>query len=423
MEVHSAEAERALLGTAITSTNGVQSLLLSVPEAAFFYRSHRLAFQAMRELYEQHKPLDAVTIADRLERIVERNDIDPHELVCSLVDASGTCLNAEHYRQIVIDRYQRRSILDLANKAREGAKDDAEIERLVANCMEDMQTIQQLGVTSDSVLVTDGLDGAVDRYLARRPEEVIDTGIVTADRLIRGMEPGEVAVVGAQPSVGKSTLGMGVAAHNAINRRIPSLVVTIEVGTVQWQQKLAIHWAGRHGLRPTRDSLADATVEILRERPPLWVLYRPHLTPSRLRAAIDQLKPKGLRLLVIDYLQLMSSDRRHDSRQAEVSELSRQIKILAGEYGLVVVSLSQLNRQPSSRSNARPRLSDLRESGAIEQDAGVVVLIHRPQYQAEQAPEEQDDVELIIAKNRHGPTGSASVRFSGPRLRFEDRHI
>ncbi len=422
---HDHAAEQALLGVMMLSAHVVDDVTDVIGGTDFYQPSHEAVFDAIVSLASTGRPSDPVAVADELSKRGALSAVGGASYLHDLFAAATIGSNAGHYAEIIKGHSVRRRIISAGVKATQLGF-DAHGE---AADIADQAQQAFYAATEDSRRETTPLAGALlgETYdWLESPERSvgIPTGFPDVDRLLSGgLEAGQMAIIAARPGMGKSTFAMDIARHAAIRRRIPTLFVSLEMS----RHELMLRILSAHASIPLNslrqrdltsgqwDQLQQASTVI--QDAPLWLEDRGGITPLELRAKARQLKRQGLGLIVLDYLQLMSSGRRVESRQVEVSEFSRQIKLLAKELEIPILTLSQLNRQSEQRADRKPAMADLRESGSLEQDADIVILLHREDA-TDKTSARLGEADIIVAKNRNGETGSAVLLFQGALSRF-----
>jgi replicative DNA helicase len=357
--------------------------------------------------------------------------------VAALIDAVATTANAEAYARIVRDKSIHRRLVSAGNQIlRLGYAEDRELEDVLDEAERLVFEIASTGASGSVRHVSEVLGVTFEQIERRFHEGQIVTGVSTGfidfDRLTGGFQPGSLNIIAARPSMGKTAFALNIAQHAAQEKGVPVLLFSLEMGAEQLAQRLlgAEARVNIHDLRtgnfPEKawDSLAEAAGRL--SQSPIYIDDSSLLTTSDLRARVRRFQARQkdkLGMVVVDYLQLMSWSRRTDSKQQEVSEISRALKGVAREFDIPVVALSQLSRAVESRPDKRPQLSDLRDSGAIEQDADLVCLLFRPGYYEPKSSgqENNPEAEVIVAKHRNGPTGTVDLIFLQEFARFAGR--
>ncbi|PRD67156.1 replicative DNA helicase [Malikia granosa] len=433
---HSIEAESSVLGGLLLD-NGAWDRVGDLLQNSDYYRfEHQLIHGAIAKLINANKPADVITVFEQLESEGQADKVGGLGYLNQLAQYVPSAANIRRYAEIVRERAILRKLIkvsdDIATRAfnPKGAKvaeilDEAE--QKVFNIGEEGTRMKQ-GFQSMDTLVVDLLDRVTE--MADNPNDVtgVPTGFVDLDRMTSGLQAGDMVVLAARPSMGKTAFAVNIAEHVALNEGLPVAIFSMEMGAAQ----LAVRIVGSIGrinqghLRTgklTDDEWPRLTEAIERLRTvSLHIDETPGLKPSELRANARRLARQcgKLGLIVVDYLQLMSgSSSDTDNRATELGEISRGLKMLAKELQCPVIALSQLNRSVEQRADKRPMMSDLRESGAIEQDADIIMFIYRDEYYTKEACKEPGVAEIIIAKQRNGPTGTVKLAFMNMLTRFE----
>jgi replicative DNA helicase len=431
---HNLEAEESLLGAMLLS-NDAASAAMEICESTDFYKpAHGHIFSAIRALFERGEAVDAVTVTDELRRSGLLEAVGDPALLVSLQANTPSIANALHYAKIVEEHSLLRRLVGVAGEIADigysvpedvaGAVDRAEQMVFDVNQRRTMVSIQSLG---------DLLGPSLDRIemLANRHDSItgLATGYVDLDEMLAGLQPSSLTIVGARPSMGKTSFALGIVAHAGVVSRKPVLLFSLEMGHFELTQRILASEAlvDAHRLRigqlqePDWPKVSRAISRL--SDAPIFIDDNPNLTVMDIRARARRLKKKEgeLGLVVVDYLQLMTGRQRAENRQVEVAEISRGLKILARELEVPVVALSQLSRGLEARADKRPMLSDLRESGSLEQDADVVVFIYREeQYDADAPLDRRGVADIIVAKHRNGRTGTIQLAFRTQYARFDN---
>ena len=423
-------AEQSVLGAMMTSKDAIANVAELVKGVDFYRPAHELIFAAIVDLYGRGEPADAITVAAELTRRGEISRVGGHVYIHDLLASVAIAANATYYAEIVREKAVLRRLVDasikIAQLAYAGEGDVADLVDLAQQTVYDVaegKTSEDYRPLADLVSPTwaelEAL-GSRNGMLAGVP-----TGFAELDELTNGLHSGQMIIVAARPAIGKSTLSLDIARAAAIKNKMTTAIFSLEMSSTEIMMRLLSAEASMplQKLRTGKindedwDRLAAVTGRI--GDAPLYIDDSPNLTMMEIRAKARRLKQRhDLKLVVIDYIQLMSSGRKVESRQLEVSEFSRQIKLLAKELDIPVIAISQLNRGSEQRTDKKPLLSDLRESGSLEQDADVVILLHREDfYNKDSRPGEAD---LIVAKHRNGETKTLCVAFQGHLSRFVD---
>jgi replicative DNA helicase len=429
---HNREAERSLLGSMLRDNNVVPDVVQLVRADNFYVFGHQKIFEAITNLnVEQGKPADIVTVVNWLTENQALEDAGGHEYVGELWDAAPSAANARHYAEIIRQKAIVRNLIHACNEVQRDAYDQL----LPANELLDMAErrileIAEMGVTGDTKTLQDAIQEAylrLDQRKQRGDAELsgIASGYLDLDNLTAGMQNSELIIIAARPSVGKTAFALNLLRHVVVEERLPALFVSLEQARVELAERLLCCQAKVDSHRLRRGYLNEDEMNRLLDagsvlsEAKLFIDDTPGQSMLRIAANARRLKLRhDIRIVVIDYLQLIDPDDRRDSRQEQVAAISRRLKFLARELSIPVVALAQVNRSSEDRQDHRPRLSDLRESGAIEQDADTVMMLHRPDYH--EPGQQEGIVEIIIAKQRNGPTGDVTLLYVKQFMRFEN---
>ena len=438
---HDEAAEQGVLGCMLSDERAASVAVELLVEQDFYLPRHQLLFTLFKELHQQQPDLDLLYVGSELDRRGLTERVGGKDVPGRLLEATPNPGNVERYCRIVRERATERKLIEAAVRIIEGCKsptpdEDAQAllnraEALIYN-IADERGGQDVSSMHD--LLEHVLSEAQKHVDARaRNEEIplpcIATGFGEIDNLLAGgLWPGEVIIVAARPSVGKTTFAINVARKMAVKpperNPVPVAIFSLEMPAEQISKNILCAEARISSAKMRRYQFDEQEFENVRfvagnlQRAPIYVDDAKGLTPSELRARARRLcHRQGVRMFVVDYLQLMTSDRRSDSREQEVAELSRNVKALARELNVPIILLSQLKRPPAGSENKKPQLSDLRESGSIEQDADVVIMLHR-ELEAETGLRTTDTT-AIVQKNRNGETGDVRLTFFPHELRFE----
>lgn len=428
---HDLLAEQSALGGMLLSKDAVADVMEVASGVDFYMPKHETIFDAIFNLYSRGEPTDVITVTDELTKSGELSKAGGAEYLHTLTSLVPTAANAGFYAEIVAEKAVLRRLVEAGTRiVQMGYASEGEVVDLVNNAQAEIYRVTSSSESEDFVPLNDAVGSAIDEIEATKSRGGIMTGVPTGfvelDELTNGLHPGQLIIVAARPALGKSTLALDFARAASIKHNLPSIVFSLEMGRSEIAMRLLSAEASvpLHNMRKgTVDSRDWTTIAQTRGRindAPLYIDDSPNLTLVEIRAKCRRLKQRyGLKLVVIDYLQLMTSGKRVESRQQEVSEFSRALKLLAKELQVPVVALSQLNRGPEQRSDKMPALSDLRESGSLEQDADVVILLHRESAYEKDSPR-AGEADFIVAKHRNGPTRTVTVAFQGHFSRFQD---
>jgi replicative DNA helicase len=428
---HDLLAEQSAIGGMLLSKDAVADVVEVVRGADFYIPKHELIFEAILNLYSHGEPTDVIAVTDELTKAGEIVRAGGAEYLHTLTSLVPTAANAGFYSSIVAEKAVLRRLVEAGTRiVQMGYASEGEVVDLVNNAQAEIYGVTGSVEVEDYVPLAEAVTSAIDEIEAAAGRDGQMTGVPTGfaelDKLTNGLHPGQLIIIAARPAIGKSTLALDFARAASIHHDLPAIVFSLEMGRseiamrllsaeasvpLQSMRKGTVHSSDWTTIAQTRGRINDA---------PLYVDDSPNMTLVEIRAKCRRLKQKvGLKLVVIDYLQLMTSGKKVESRQQEVSEFSRALKLLAKEIGVPVIALSQLNRGPEQRSDKKPALSDLRESGSLEQDADMVILLHRESAYEKDSPR-AGEADLIIAKHRNGPTDTLTVGFHGHFSRFVD---
>ena len=427
---HNLEAERSILG-AILIRNDAFNVAAELIDADDFFRdAHRRVFDKMVDLNERGQAIDLVTLRDELSRSGELEPVGGPAYISSLADGVPRSTNVDHYARIVKERATLRNLIAAANRIEAeayAAREEAAV--VLDRAEQEIFSIAEGRIRSGFVpigeLARDSFDTIERLQSVRSAVTGVPTGFVDIDEMTAGLQPADLVIVAARPSMGKTAFALNVGAHVGTTSERTVGVFSLEMSKEQLFLRMLTSAAQIDSHRFRTGLLTESDYGRLSEAITSLSAARVHIddTPSlgvlEMRAKSRRLKAEhGLDLLVIDYLQLMQGRGRFENRNQEIASISRSLKALAKELDVPVVALSQLSRAPESRSDKRPQLSDLRESGALEQDADVVLFIFREDMY-EETPENENVAEIIVGKQRNGPTGTVKLAFLKQQTRFE----
>ncbi|MBW1598810.1 replicative DNA helicase [Streptomyces sp. JJ38] len=426
-------AEQSVLGGMLLSKEAIADVVEVLQGQDFYRPAHETVYQAILDLYAKGEPADPITVAAELTRRGELAKVGGNGYLHSLVQTVPTAANAEYYAEIVHERAVLRRLVEAGTRITQmGYAADGDVDEIVNSAQAEIYAVTEQRTSEDYLPLNAIMEGALDEIeaIGSRSGQMtgVPTGFTDLDSLTNGLHPGQMIVIAARPAMGKSTLALDFARACSIRNNLPSVIFSLEMGRNEIAMRL-LSAEARVALHHMRSgSMTDEDWnKIARQMPqvteaPLYIDDSPNLTMMEIRAKCRRLKQRNdLQLIVIDYLQLMQSGgaRRPESRQQEVSEMSRNLKLLAKELEVPVIALSQLNRGPEQRTDKKPMVSDLRESGSIEQDADMVILLHREDAYEKESPR-AGEADLIVAKHRNGPTATITVAFQGHYSRFVD---
>jgi replicative DNA helicase len=425
------EAERSTLGSMLRDNAVIGDVVLIVREQSFYTDAHQKIFRGIYALYEKTHPADLVTLADWLKEQKFLEDVGGYAYLAELWDAAPTAAHAEYYARIVRDKGLVRSLIHASTEILRDAYDQANpAEELLEGAERKILDIAQMGFTGQTITLHDALNEAYKRIDQRATRENVNvsglpTGFLDLDEKTAGLQNSELILIAARPSVGKTTFALNLVRHIAVDGGHPVFFVSLEQSRIELAERLLCCQARVDSHKLRKGHLSGEDMQRLIEagdllRPArLFIDDSPGQGMLRIAANARRLKLKQkIRLVVIDYLQLIEPDIRKESRQEQVANISRRLKFLARELEIPVVALAQVNRGSEDRQDHRPRLSDLRESGALEQDSDTVMLLHRPELH--EPGQQEGVVEVIIGKQRNGPTGEITLTYLKHFMRFEN---
>lgn len=430
------DAEQATLGAQLIAKQAIEDVIDGPMQTRDYYRpAHETIQHAILHLYSKGEPADPITVAAELTKRGEIAGAGGASYLHTLVQACTTSANADYHAEIVHERAVLRRLTEAGTRISQlGYAGEGELDDITSAAeAEILDALKGREESAGYAYVRDDVPGFWDELDARMKGTAgltgLPTGLSDLDAMTNGLQPGQLIVIGARPAMGKSTLALDFARSGSIKHGKTTAFFSLEMGRSEITQRLysAECRVALHHIRSgavTEDDLATMarrTPDI--EGAPIIIDDSPNLSMMEIRSRARRMKQSkgGLHLLIVDYLQLMRSGgtRRAENRQQEVSDMSRDLKLLAKELEIPVIALSQLNRGPEQRTEKRPVVSDLRESGAIEQDADMVILMHREDAYEKETPR-AGEADLILAKHRNGPTGTVTVAFQGHYSRFVD---
>jgi len=425
-------AEQSVLGGMLISKDAIADVVEELKGNDFYRPAHELVFDAIMDLYGRGEPADAITVLAELTKRGEVGRVGGAPYIHELIAMVPTAANAGYYARIVRERAILRRLVEAGTRIVQlgYAADGGDVDEIVNNAQAEVYAVTETRASEDYVILGEVLGATVDEIEAAgsRGEGMVGvpTGFADLDRLTNGLHPGQMIVIAARPAIGKSTLAIDFVRSAAIKNNQAAVVFSLEMSKTEITMRLLSAEARVHLQKLRNGSMSDDDWQKLAgtmgriSEAPLFIDDSPNMSLMEIRAKCRRLKQRhDLKLVVIDYLQLMTSGKRVESRQQEVSEFSRALKLLAKELEVPVIALSQLNRGPEQRTDKKPAMSDLRESGSIEQDADMVILLHREDAYEKESPR-AGEADLIVAKHRNGPTDTITVAFQGHYSRFVD---
>ncbi len=427
------EAEQSVLGSIMLDNDVYAQLEGTITAEQFYKEAHRKIFRGMERLHRRGEPIDLVTLTEELRQTGDLESVGSVAYLIGLADSVPTAAYADSYARIVIEKATLRDLIGAGGRIMQTAYDQSQPLEEVLDAAEkaifDLTTVKRkTGFEGMPTLVTETFADINERFANPNPVSGLRMGFTELDAMTGGLQPSTLNVLAARPSMGKTAFALTIALNAALREKATIGVFSLEMSAVQLVQRMLCSEARvdmsrvRSGQLSERDfqRLADTAGRMSEAK--IFIDDHANMTVMELRSRARRLMAEhGLDLLIIDYLQLMSGSTRSQSenRQQEISAISRGLKALARELDVPVLVLSQLSRAVESRPNKRPMLSDLRESGAIEQDADLVTFIYRDEYY-DQESEKHGIAEIIIGKQRNGPTGQVELQFHNAHVRFND---
>ncbi|MEO0095508.1 MAG: replicative DNA helicase [candidate division WOR-3 bacterium] len=430
---HSLEAEESVLGSALLDESAVIKILEMLKEEHFYSPANQKIFRAIADLYNHNVTPDLVTVTDWLRKNKMLEEVGGGDYISSLVSSVITTANVENHARVVLDKAIKRNLIrssmEILKNAFEDNQSAAEMVDIAQNLV---FQIKEKGLRKEPVpirvLITNILETA-EKMRGARLVTGVETGFYLLDELTSGFQKGDFIIIAGRPSMGKTSFALNIAAFAAMKNNVPVAIFSLEMSAESLSQRMLCSEAGvslrnlRRNILSDRDwtNLVAAAGNL--HRAPIFIDDTPSLTMLELKTKARRLKMENdIQLVIVDYLQMIAGTpgvRQPISRQQEISEISRSLKILAKELELPLVVVSQLSRMPEQRKeDHRPRLADLRESGALEQDADVVIFIYRHEYYFPDDPDARGKAEIDVAKQRNGPTGRIELGFQKEFTRF-----
>mgnify|MGYP001589450881 CR=1 FL=1 len=425
------DAEKSVLGSLLIDEEAIGAAIEILDETWFYEQAHRQIFRAVLELYNQRKNVDLITLSDKLKSDGTLEQIGGVSYLSFLIDLVPSAANVEHYANIVKEKgVLRRLIRNATNIIAESYESTGNVDEVVDNAERLIFEVADLKQRTQSVHIKDLVRQSIEKldFLYQRKQHVtgIPTGFEKIDHMTSGLQNSDLIIIAGRPSMGKSALAISMAEYVGIEQKQGVAIFSLEMSKEQLVQRMLCSQArvDAHKVRSGFLAPADwpkltAAAGRLSESK-IFIDDTPAISVLELRAKARRLKAnQGIELIILDYLQLMRSTVQSESRQQEISEISRSLKALARELSVPVIALSQLSRAVESRQDHKPQLSDLRESGAIEQDADLVVLLMREEYY-NPTEENKGVADVMIAKQRNGPVGTVKLAFIKEYMRFEN---
>jgi replicative DNA helicase len=425
----SLDAEQAVLGALLVSPDGMTRIVDLMESENFYRKAHQVIYAAMLDLYEHSEPIDIVTVSQYLKDEGKLENVGGRQYITDLALSVATTANLEYYAKLVSEKALLRNLIKAGTEIVGSAYEEPDAAVALDKAEHMIFTLAQRRSMNQLVhikdVVEDSFQKIEERYENRDTLSGVPSGFYDLDAMTSGWQPSDLVILAARPSMGKTAFVLNIAQHCAVEAGLPVAIFSLEMSKEQLVQRMLCAEAKidanrlRTGNMHTNDWSHLALAMGRLGEAPVFIDDSAMLNALEIRAKCRRLKSemKGLGLVIIDYIQLMSGRKTTDNRVQEVSEISRSLKQLAREIKVPVVALSQLSRAVESRQNKRPMLSDLRESGSIEQDADIVMFIYRDEYYNPET-EQRGEAEIIIAKQRNGPVGTVELLYQNSITRF-----
>ena len=431
VQPHSEEAELAVLGSMLSSKEAVSKSIQWLTPDVFYKDAHGKIFSAMELLFDKGEPVDTVSVIDLLKKNKELESVGGTYFVTGLVESVPTAAHVERYSKIVMEKALLRSLITLSHSiAKEAYEDSQDVADILDTVEQSIFSITQNRLKGGFTQINDIVVAALEKLELIRGSGGsvigVPSGLLDLDDITSGFQEGDLIIIAGRPGMGKTALALSMIRNAALEADVGVGMFSLEMANHQLAMRLLCAEARvdshfvRTGKLPAKlwKNLGLSAGDL--EKAPIYLDDSPALTVLELRAKARRLKAEhNIGMIVVDYLQLMQGPRGVENRQQEISVISRSLKALAKELSIPVVALSQLSRAVEQRAERKPQLSDLRESGAIEQDADVVIFLYRP-WVYSQEDEDEGKAEIIVAKQRNGPTGHISASFISKYARFEN---
>ncbi len=428
---HHVEAEQSVLGSLLIDRNALSEVSGRLKAEAFYLEKHKEIYEAIMTLYEESLPVDIVTVSDTLSRRGTLEKIGDVDYIAHLANAVPTTANVSHYVSIILDKALLRSLIAVSGKivdlgyqgAMEGTEVLNEAEKIIFDIS---QGLNRTGLESINTVLDQTFSQLEELCQNKGDLTGVPSGFLDLDRKTSGFQSSDLILIAARPAMGKTSFVLNIAVNAAL-RKFPVAIFSLEMSRVQLVNRI-LSLESMVELEKMRTGKLEAedwkkigfSLGPL-SKSPIYIDDNASINTMEMMSKLRKLKmDKGLGMVIIDYLQLMEGRKKSDSRQQEISDISRSLKIMAKELNVPIIALSQLSRAPEQRTDHRPILSDLRESGAIEQDADMVMFLYRDDYYNEES-EKRNIVEVIMAKHRNGSTGTVELAWIPQYTKFGNR--
>lgn len=431
---HDEDAEEAVIGSMLTDKDAVIAAIEVLKPEDFYRDDNKTIFEAESSIYAKGEPIDFITVKEELVSMGKFDAVGGNEYLATLTDKVPTTANIEKYVKIVEDKSLLRTLIKTANELIDlGYSQNEEIESLMDSAekkiFDIMQRKSQKGYSSIKDILVDSFTQLQELYNNKQHITGVPSGFIDLDNKTAGFHKSELILIAARPAMGKTAFALNIATNAAVQANIPVVVFSLEMSKEQCANRILCSQAMVDSQKVSKGDISDEEWEKLAvasgelsESSGIFIDDTAGITVAEIRAKCRKLKiEKNIGLIVIDYLQLIQGSGKSSSREQEIAEISRSLKILAKEIDVPVIALSQLSRAPEARTDHRPMLQDLRESGSIEQDADIVMFIYRDDYYNPQA-EQTNIAEIIIAKNRSGPVGTTELLWMPSFTKFVNKY-
>ncbi|MGE3062828.1 MAG: replicative DNA helicase [bacterium] len=430
----SKEAEMSVLGGIILdSQNQLNSILTKIKEDYFYFTEHRKIYSVIIKMYNSNEKIDIVTLKNRLKRENLISEIGGDEYLQMLTDKLDMIPNLDEYVNIVEENYVLRHMITTAKTMVDDCNSEKTVDEIIESAESSIFKVRESRYKVDIISVSDYIPQVhkmIDTYMKRKQLVTgVPTGFSDLDEMTSGFQKGELVVIAARPGVGKTSFALNMLSNQCVktpddSSKYKGLIFSLEMTSEQLIQRMLCSYSGISSLRLRQGNLSKGDMHNLLvsyndfTNSEIYIDDSTKGTPLDIKAKSRRMKmDKGIDFVIIDYMQMMHLDRKVENKQVEISEISRSLKLLAKELNIPVIALAQLSRNPEKRENKEPILSDIRDSGSIEQDADVVIFIHRKFKENV----ELDDAKLIISKQRNGPTGDVEIHFDPTHTLFKPK--
>ncbi len=436
MPPQAVEAERAVLGGVLLEPEAATKAVEIVTPEAFYHPAHSMIFKAMIALFVRHEPIDVMTLSEELRKAGDLERTGGIAALTDLVDGVPSAANIEHYANIVLEKYILRQLISASSQiASECYRAEDSVGTILDEAEQKIFRVSESRVSQGFMHIKEILKERFEEiqriHESRESVTGLSTGFIDLDKYTAGLHPSDLVIVAGRPSMGKTSFALNIAQHVGLEEKKPVAIFSLEMSKELLVQRILCSEAQvdaqkvRRGFTSAKDIERLTNAAGLLSEAQIFIDDTPAITTLDIRARARRLKAEyDLELIVVDYLQLARASERSENRQQEISAISRMMKALAKELSVPVIALSQLSRAVESRGgDKRPMLSDLRESGAIEQDADLVLFLYRPEFYDPGDPEKEGIAELIIGKQRNGPTGIVPLIFEKQYTRFRSMAV